>query len=256
MLLTVDIGNTQTVLGFFEDDELHYPWRIATIPSRTADECWAQVLNCCQAQEIDPKIISGIAISSVAPVVTASFKRMAQDWLNIAEPFILQPEKYRGIRIKYNPPRAVGADRICNAVAGFQAYGGPLIIVDFGTATTFDVVDENGDYLGGTIMPGLETGAAELFKRAARLYKVDFTFPPSVIGSSTEESLQAGILFSAVDGVDGIVKRIKKELRKQCKVIATGGLASLIAKNSNTIEKIEPFLVLRGLNIIYRQERE
>jgi len=256
MLLAIDIGNTQVVMGLFRGEEMLANWRIATWPERTADECWTQVMALCAATGHKTSDISHIAISSVVPAVTAAFIRMAKDWLILDTPFILRPEEYNLIRIDYDPPKAVGADRICNAVAGYKYYGGPLIIVDFGTATTFDVVADNGDYLGGCIMPGLETSTAELFKRAARLYKVDLNFPHKVIGKNTEKSLQAGIMFGIVEAVDGIVKRIWSELGGECKVIATGGLSPLVIKQSRTISETSPFLVLKGLNIIYGQMRK
>jgi len=256
MLLAIDIGNTQVVMGLFQVEEMLASWRIATWPERTADECWTQVMAFCAAAGFKTSDIADAAISSVVPAVTAAFKRMAKDWLKLENPFILKPEEYHIIRIDYDPPRAVGADRICNAVAGFQIYGGPLIIVDFGTATTFDVVAENGDYLGGCIMPGLETSTAELFKRAARLYKVDMKFPCAVIGKNTEKSLQAGIMFGVVEAVDGLVRRIREELGAECKVIATGGLSPLIVEQSRTIAETAPFLVLKGLNIIYGQMKK
>jgi type III pantothenate kinase len=231
-------------------------WRIATWPERTADECWAQVIAFCQAKKLNIEEIDDIAISSVSPAVTAAFRRMSKDWLNLKEPFILKPEEYKHIKICYDPPRAVGADRICNAAAGFADFGGPLIIVDFGTATTFDVVDANGDYLGGAIMPGLETSASELYKKAARLFKVDLKFPDKVIGHTTESSLQSGILWGTIDAVDGLVGRIWGELGSPCKVIATGGLSPLLVKKSRTISETVPFLVLKGLNIIYNQMRK
>lgn len=255
MLLAIDIGNTQVVMGVFSDGEMIASWRIATWPQRTADECWAQVLAMFQAWELSVGGITDAAISSVAPAITSTFKRMTTDWMGIDDPYILRPEEYDFIEIKYDQSRSVGADRICNAVAGYEMFGGPLVIVDFGTATTFDVVDEQGNYLGGAIMPGLETSTAELFKKAARLFKVGLRFPETVIGQSTETSIQAGIMYGAIDSVDGIARRIWRELGQECKVIATGGLAPVIVKRSGTVSETVPFLVLKGLNRIYHQVR-
>jgi type III pantothenate kinase len=256
MLLAIDIGNTQVVMGIFEEEKLLFTWRIATSAQRTADECWAQVLAMCQAYKFQVEWLREVAISSVAPEVTASFKRMVQDHIAGVEPFIFEPGEYQGIKIGYDNPRAVGADRICNAVAGYHHFGGPLIVVDFGTATTFDVVDGNGDYLGGAIAPGLETGSAELHRRAAKLVKVDLKYPDNAIGHSTESSMQAGIMFGVLDMVDGMVRRIWRELDTECLVVATGGLALLIAPKSQTITHVLPNLVLEGLNIIYHQMRK
>ena len=255
MLLAIDIGNTQIVVGMFAGEQMLGSWRIATWHQRTADECWAQAMSFCNAHGFSTSDIEDAAISSVAPRVTDSFRRMAQDWLKLKHPFVLKPEEYTGIRLHYDPPRAVGADRICNAVAGYNMFGGPLVVVDFGTATTFDVIDAKGDYMGGAIMPGLETSTAELFKKAARLYKVDLRFPDSVIGKTTESSIQSGVMFGVVDAVDGIVRRIWCELGGECTVISTGGLSPLIVKHSAVISETVPFLVLKGLNLIYRQER-
>lgn len=255
MLLAIDIGNTQIVMGLFSGEEMPGSWRIATWQQRTADECWGQVMAFCTAYGFKTGDIADAAISSVSPTVTESFRLMAQEWLKLKDPFILKPEDYTRIRIDYDPPRAVGADRICNAVAGYHLYRGPLVIVDFGTATTFDVIDVKGNYLGGAITPGLETSTAELFKKAARLYKVDLNFPDKVIGKTTEISIQSGVMFGAVDAVDGIVRRIWRELGEECRVISTGGLSALFVKQSATISETVPFLVLKGLNLIYQQER-
>ena len=255
MLLAIDIGNTQVVMGVFSGVEMIASWRIATWPQRTADECWAQALALFQASGLSAAGIKDAAISSVSPPITTTFKRMTADWMGIGDPFIVRPEEYDLIQIKYDPPRSVGADRICNAVAGYELYGGPLVIVDFGTATTFDVIDAQGGYLGGAIMPGLETSTAELFKKAARLFKVGLKFPDKVIGQTTETSIQAGIMYGVVDSVDGIVRRIWRELGQECKTIATGGLAPVITARSETVSETVPFLVLKGLNKIYRQVR-
>ena len=255
MLLAIDIGNTQVVMGGFVGDEMIASWRITTIPQRTADECWTQVIAFCQSSAISIDSFTDAAISSVVPELTHTFKRMAKDRMPGVEPFIFRPVEYKRISILYDNPNEVGADRICNAVAGFKRFGGPLIVIDFGTATTFDVVGEEGDYLGGIIAPGLETGSAELHRRAAKLIKVDLRFPHQVIGKSTENSIQAGVMFGGLEMMDGLVKRIWAEIGTECKVISTGGLAPLMAPHSKTISEVIPFLVLKGLNIIFKQER-
>ena len=254
MLLAIDIGNTQVVMGVFEGDKMKASWRITTLPHRTADECWTQVMAFCQTAGITVEKLTAAAISSVVPRMTASFERMVQERIaGGCEPFIFQPEEYPYISIRYDNPRSVGADRICNAVAGYAGFGGPLVIVDFGTATTFDVVGENGEYRGGIIAPGLETSSAELHRRAAKLVKVDLKFPPSAVGCSTETSIQSGIMFGALDMIDGLIRRIWREIGGECKAIATGGLAPVIVEKSETISQFVPFLVLDGLNRIYRK---
>jgi type III pantothenate kinase len=186
--------------------------------------------------------------------MTAAFEKMVLNRMShIGESFILKPYELPFIKIKYDSPRSVGADRICNAVAGYERFGGPLIIVDFGTATTFDVIEDDGAYKGGIICPGIETSSAELVRKAAKLTKVDFEFPDNIIGESTEKSLQSGIMYGELEMIDGLNRRIWKELGTECKVIATGGLAPVIAVRSETITEIVPFLVLDGLNRIYRK---
>ena len=253
MLLAVDIGNTLIVMGIFHQSEMLGSWRIASLLQRTADECWTQVMACCSALKIDAAALTEAAISSVVPEITSAFTRMVNDHMPGVQPFIFKPHEYDGMEIIYDSPKSVGSDRICNAVAGFQRFGGPLIIVDFGTATTFDVVDEKGRYIGGIIAPGLETSAAQLHHRAAKLVKVDFKFPPKVIGDSTETSIQSGLMFGTVEMIDGLVNRIWKEIGRKCPVIATGGLAPLLSEKCAAINQVVPFLVLEGLHLIYQQ---
>lgn len=254
MLLVVDIGNTHIVMGVFNKEELSRNWRVSTISTRTSDEWFAQVMAFANSADFRKGDISDVAVSSVVPEVTFSFKKMAIERMGI-EPFIVESGVDYGLKIAYDNPQAVGPDRICNSVAGLAKYGGPLIIVDFGTATTFDVVSEEGVYLGGAIAPGLETSSGELHRRAAKLTRVELAFPQSVIGKSTESSVQSGIMFGALEMVDGIVRRIWEEIGGKCRAISTGGLAALITPRSNTIELYEPFLVLRGLNIIFNRVR-
>ncbi|MFQ6079679.1 MAG: type III pantothenate kinase [Thermodesulfobacteriota bacterium] len=254
MLLTLDIGNTHTVLGIFQGENLLAHWRLSSATSRTEDECWILVRNFCSSESIDIKEIDGVIISSVVPNLTPVFDKMTRDYLHL-EPVNVDARLDLGIKVLYEDPMAVGADRLCNSVAGFKKYGGPLIVVDFGTATTFDIVSKDGEYLGGIIAPGIETSAMDLFQRAARLPRVEMKFPQNLIGRNTEASLQAGIMYGAVELTDGMVKRIREKLKESVQVIATGGLAHLISNKSTTVKIIEPFLTLEGMRIIYDRVR-
>lgn len=256
LLLTIDIGNTNTVLGIFRNSELIVHWRVSSTVARTEDECWILVKMFCESGKIPFESISGVVISSVVPNQTIAFKRMTENYFYFS-PIIVDAELDIGLKILYENPKAVGADRLCNAVAGYHKYSGPLIIVDFGTATTFDVISSKGEYVGGVIAPGIETSAADLFRRAARLFRVELKFPPKVIGRTTESSMQAGIMYGAVEQVDGIVKRIIEELhtKKTVTVIATGGLAPILLNETHTIHHLEPFLTLDGMRLIYERIR-
>jgi type III pantothenate kinase len=255
MLLAIDVGNTHTVLGIFQGQELIADWRMASSTHRTADECWLAIRSFCTAKGIDPAVITGVGISSVVPDLTDVFEMMSRKYLG-AEPVTVHAGLDLGIAILYRDPAAVGADRLCNAVAGFRKYGGPLIIIDFGTATTYDVVSEKGDYLGGVIALGLESSAMELHRRAAKLPRIELRFPPTVIGRDTVSSMQSGIMFGAVDSVEGTIRRIWKELGARARVIATGGLSSTIARYTDVIEACEPSLVLDGVRWIYEREMQ
>jgi len=198
------------------------------------------------------KEITGVGISSVVPNLTDVFVWMSEKHFKV-KPIVVSSELDLGIKILYDDPSAVGADRLCNAVAGFTKYGGPVIIIDFGTATTYDVVSEKGEYLGGVIAPGIETSAAELHRRAAKLPKIELHFPKSVIGKNTVSSMQSGIMYGAVDAMEGMIKRIKNIIGQNAKVIATGGLAKTIIEHTNMIDFYEPSLVLDGICIIYNR---
>jgi type III pantothenate kinase len=219
---------------------------------RTADETWLTIHSFCAGKGIDPSAVSGVGISSVVPDLTHVFEMMARAYLG-AEPVTVHAGLDLGITLLYRDPGAVGADRICNAVAGFGKYGGPLVIIDFGTATTYDVVSARGEYLGGVISLGLESAAMELHRRAAKLPRIELRFPPSVIGRDTVSSMQAGIMFGAVDAVEGMIGRIRKELGAPARVIATGGLSSTIAGCTDLISACEPSLVLEGVRMIYER---
>jgi type III pantothenate kinase len=252
MLLAIDVGNTHTVVGIFDDEQLIADWRMASPAHRTADESWLTIKNFCREKDISTSSITGVGISSVVPNLTDIFETMARKYLK-AEPIIVSAALDLGISVLYKDPTAVGADRLCNAIAGYKKYGGPLIIIDFGTATTYDVVSKEGNYLGGLISLGLESAAAELHHRAAKLPKIELQFPSRVIGQDTVSSMQAGIMFSTVDAVTGIVRRIKHELKTPAKVIATGGLSGVIAEHSDIIDACEPTLVLDGIRLIYER---
>jgi type III pantothenate kinase len=252
MLLAIDIGNTHTVLGIFKRERLIDHFRVTSDHALTVDECGVLVKQLFS----DYKRIRDVVICSVVPPLSPVYQEMSKKFLKI-NPIFVQWNLPLGIKIRYDDPSKVGADRIANAVAAYQIYGGPTIIVDFGTATTFDVISPKGEYLGGAIAPGIETSSVNLFRRAAQLFKISLKRPQKAIGRSTEESLRSGIIFGTVGQIDEIVDRIKKELKgehgikKKPKVIATGGLARLIAKESETIEKVESTLTLEGLRRIH-----
>ena len=255
MLLAIDVGNTHIVVGIFDGTRLVADWRMASLTHRTADENWLTIRSFCADAGISLSKIDGVGISSVVPDLTDVFELMARKYLKL-EPVTVSASLDLGIKVMYSDPGAVGADRLCNAIAGFTKYGGPLIIIDFGTATTYDVVSREGDYLGGVITLGLESIAAELHRRAAKLPKIELHFPPGVIGRDTVASMQAGVMFGTVDAVEGTVRRIRAELGKEARVIATGGLSAVIAKYTNVIEACEPSLVLEGVRQIYERVRK
>ncbi len=250
MLLAVDVGNTQTSFGIFEKDELRESWRISTNKDETADELGADLFSLFGLKKMKIEDIDAMIISSVVPHSTASLIEMGRRLLSL-EPLVVGPGLKTGVTILYDNPHEIGADRIVNAVAAYKKYGGPVIVVDFGTATTFDAISEKGEYLGGAISPGIETSAEALFSMAARLSRVDLRVPERAVGKNTTESLQSGILYGAAGGVDKIVRMIQKELGHGTKVVATGGLAVLASKICDTIDELDPDLTLFGLKILY-----
>lgn len=255
MLLAVDVGNTHTVLGVYEGAKLLRDWRMASASNRTADETWLTIKSFCADAGIAPGAVTGVGISSVVPDLTDVFETLARKYFNV-EPVTVSSSLDLGMKVLYADPTAVGADRLCNAIAGFRKYGGPLIIIDFGTATTFDVVSAGGEYLGGVITLGLESTAAELHRRAAKLPKIELRFPAAVIGRETAASMQAGVMFGTVDAVEGAIRRISSELGQKARVIATGGLAGIIARHTTAIEACEPSLVLDGIRMIYERVKK
>jgi type III pantothenate kinase len=250
MLLAVDVGNTQTVFGLYDGDRLRDQWRIATEPTRTGDELGALIGDLVDLGQVD-----GVCLSSTVPTLVREYEQFAERWAR-APLLVVGPGATTGIAIRYDDPREVGPDRIANAVAARERYGAPCIVVDFGTSTNFDVVSPEGEYVGGVLAPGIEISMDALFARAARLMKVDFVEPPSVIGKTTIASLQSGLVYGFAGQVDGIVERIRSELGDTAKVIATGGLADLIAPHAKTIEKVDLDLTLEGLRIVWAQNQE
>ena len=254
MLLAIDIGNTQIAAGLIDKDELVAHWRLSSIYDRTEDETWILMRSICSAHGFDIEKTDGVAISSVVPGMTPTFEKMTVKYLK-SQPLVVSQDIDMGIKILYDNPASVGADRLVNAVAGYEKYGGPLVIVDLGTATTFDIITRNGEYLGGIIAPGIEMSANILHQRAAKLPRVELKFPATIIGRSTEASMQSGLMFGAVEMISGMIKRINSELNEETKVIATGGLARLLIGRLDSVEIIEPFLTLQGLNIIYKRHK-
>lgn len=250
MLLSIDIGNTHTVVGIFNKDKLISHWRLSSTITRTEDECFLIVKLLCEEIKVPLTNIGGVIISSVVPNLTDIFKRMAEKYFQV-KPVIVSAALKLGIKVKYDDPMAVGADRLCNAVAAYKKYGGPAIVVDFGTATTFDVISQRGDYLGGIISPGIETAGSELHRRAARLPKIELHFPKNVIGKNTVESMQSGIMYGALDAMEGMIKRIEKKLGKKAHILATGGYSKFVCQQSVFKIHCEPWLVLEGARLIY-----
>ena len=252
MLLAIDIGNTNTVIGLLDDGELLFRWRIASDSTRTADEFTILLNELCAQSGVEPACIDGVVVCSVVPALTGEVVAMTEAAFNL-EPVVVGPDVDLGIEIDYGDPREVGPDRLANAVAARHLVEGPAIVVDFGTATTVDVVTGDGHYLGGAIAPGLLTSAENLFRRAALLHRVALEPPDRVIGRSTEDSLRSGIVFGAAGQVDEIVRRVVEEWGEEPRVIATGGIAEKIALFSKVIDVVEPDLTLLGLSLIYER---
>lgn len=259
MIFVLDVGNTNIVLGIYKDKELMVEWRLSTDYKKTSDEYMIEVSQLFNYSKIDVNEVSGVIISSVVPNIMYSLEHMVRKFFN-KKPLVVGPGVKTGINIKYDNPKEVGADRIVNAVAAHEIYKTSLIIIDFGTATTFCSVGKNGDYIGGTICPGIKISSDALFQRAAKLPKVELIKPETVICKNTVSSMQAGIIYGYIGQVDYIVNKIKQEMEAMGevnpKVVATGGLANLIAEGSNVIDEVIPYLTLEGLRIIYEKNRE
>jgi type III pantothenate kinase len=256
MIFVIDVGNTNMVAGVYEGKNIVNHWRMVTDREKTSDEFGIFFINLFNHQKIDPLSIRAVIVSSVVPPVMYSLEHAIRKYIRV-EPVIVGPGIKTGINILYENPREVGADRIVNAVASLHIYGGPLIIVDFGTATTFCAVTKTGDYLGGVICPGIKISAEALFQRAAKLPRIELVKPRSVIGRNTVSSMQSGMIYGFAGQVDCIVGRMKEEMgQDNIKVIATGGLARLIAAESKMIDEVNGHLTLEGLRIIYEKNRE
>jgi len=252
MLLAFDIGNTNIDVGVFNKSVLLQHWRIDSQTNKTLDEWYVLLYVLFTSAKLSLKEITGVAVSSVVPGITDSICKFTKKTFSI-ESFLITSNSDLGITIRYNEPTAVGADRLCNAVAGVALFEGPLIIIDFGTATTYDIVSAHREYLGGIIAPGLETATRILHQCAAKLPSVELSFPNSVVGTNTEQSIQAGILYGAVASVEGLVKRINEELGYKSTVIGTGGLALLIGERTTVINHYIPELTLIGIEKIYHR---
>jgi type III pantothenate kinase len=250
MLLVIDAGNTNTTLGVYRDKELLAHWRLTTNPARTVDEYGVHARNLFELGQIDFKAIDAIAIASVVPPLNYTLRRMAEVYFHLT-PLFVDHTTNTGLRILYQPASDVGADRIVDAVAAVEHYGAPCIVVDFGTATTFNAINAQGEYVGGLITPGIMISSEALFARTAKLPRVDIRRPQKVIGSSTVEAMQSGLYYGYAGLVDGVLERMLGELDGKPRVIATGGLAQLIATGSRFIEKVDDILTLEGLRLIH-----
>jgi type III pantothenate kinase len=253
MLMVIDVGNTNTVLGLYRDDELLHCWRLSTARERTADEWGILIRTLFQIGEIPNETLTGIAVSSVVPPARTALEEMGVRYFGL-QPLFIEATMDLGMPVRYNPPGDVGADRVVNAVAAYAEFGGPVIVVDFGTATTFDAISSQGEYLGGVIAPGMGISSEALFIRAARLPRVEIRPPAKVIGDSTVGSMQSGLYWGYAGLVDGILRRMKQELENP-HVVSTGGLAELIFPACEEIDSVEKNLTLEGMRLVYNRLR-
>jgi type III pantothenate kinase len=254
MLLTIDLGNTNLTIGLYQGETLAHHWRLATDPARMPDEYGLQLLGLLTNAGQTPADLGGVALSSVVPPLTGRLVLACREYLK-QEPLVVDTGVKTGIRIRYDDPKAVGADRVCDAVAVMRLYGGPACVIDFGTATTFNALTADGEYLGGAITAGINLAAEALFAHAAKLQRIDLQLPPSVIGRNTTHAMQSGLIYGYVAMTEGMVERFRKELGPDMKVVATGGLAGLIAKETPVIQVHAPWLTLDGLRLIWEMNR-
>jgi type III pantothenate kinase len=254
MLLAIDVGNTNVVLGVFDGERLSASWRVGTRTQVTADEYAMIFRDLFSFAGLDFRQVMGVVVSSVVPPLLPLMVDLSRRYFQ-REPLVITHETKAGIVLRYDNPREIGADRIVNAAAAYQLFGGPIVVVDFGTATTFCAVTQSGEYLGGAIAPGLKISAEALYQRAAKLPRVELVRPPAIIGRDTASAMQAGIIYGYAGLVDAIAERMKKAFAPDARVVATGGLASLVAPDTRTITEIRPDLTLEGLRLLYELNR-
>jgi type III pantothenate kinase len=250
MLLAIDIGNTNIKLGIYQGQQLLIDWRVVTERFKLADEYAVLVRNLLEMSGLELSHVTGCAISCVVPPLTGQFRELAQRYLHV-EPVMVSPALYTGLRYDVDPPHEMGSDRIANSLAAYRRYGGPVIAIALGTATAFDVITADGVYVGGAIAPGIGISAEALFRTAARLYQVELKRPPRAIAKNTVHFMQSGLIIGYAGLVEGLVRRMQHELEQECTVVATGGLADVIAGETDAIHVVEPYLTLEGLRLIY-----
>jgi type III pantothenate kinase len=255
MLLAADVGNTEIVLGVFDGPELRYTWRLSTRAEQTSDELALQLSGLLEHRQLDLRDVTALCVASVVPDLTTAFREMAANYLSFP-PVIVGPGTRTGVPVLTDNPREVGADRVVNALAAFSRFGGPAIVVDFGTSTNFDVVSAAGEFIGGVIGPGIQVAAASLVSRTARLPRVELVAPPSVIGRNTVECIQSALIYGTADMVDGIIARVTAELGATPATVATGGLAPLVIPHCRSVEHHEPWLTLEGLRLVHEKNAD
>lgn len=255
MLLTIDIGNTNIKLGVYQGEQLLAHWRMATERLKLADEYAVMIHNLFELAGLDRRAVTGCALSCVVPPLAAQFRALSRTYLNV-EPVVIGPGIATGLTYQIDTPDQLGADRVANSLAAFRRFGGPVIAIAFGTATAFDVITAAGEYIGGAIAPGIGISADALFRLAARLYQVELARPPQVIGKNTVHYMQSGLILGYAGLVEGLVRRMQAEMGGPCTVVATGGLAELIAGETDAITVVEPYLTLEGLRMIYEMNKQ